>query len=74
MTARLRNSGEGMFRGKLQDGDLEIQQSSQPDSKTYFFSMRPRRSELFNRKLLRMIKSLSGNMRQKDKRKLADSN
>ena len=42
-----------------QDGDLEIQQNSQPDSKTYFFSMRPRRSELFNQKLIRMIKSLS---------------
>ena len=39
---------ENMFRANsaVQDGDLEIQQNSQPDSKTYFFSMRPRRSEL----------------------------
>ena len=57
-----------------QDGNLEIQQNSQPDSKTYFFSMRPRRSELFNQKLIRIIKSLSSKLRQKNKKKLADSN
>ena len=64
-----------MFRGKaLQDGDLEIQQNSQPDSKTYFFSMQPRRSELFNRKLIRMVQYLCSEMRQENRKKSGDSN